>query len=607
MTTYWIHTALLLLGFFIVGLLLGKFLRKLFCRPVKRIDYGMNKEKDSEYRQPNYGLPEVEDGRTPHLSAAAGTVAAGAAGLGAAMTMDKPDVDVSELDLPGAHIATPDMPDADLPPVLVDKPETELEISTPDVDADLPEAGFPGTRFADFTMKEPEIDANMSLRDVDMPAADIDVPDVDIDASMPSASVDAPEMQDVDVRTPDVDLDMNLPVAEIDVPDIDVQAPDIDTDVSLPDIEAGSEGLGLGNIAKGIAATASAGAAGVGVSLFSKKADADADLPAVDVDTADMGFEADFPDIDASIPDVNLDADLPDADVSVADVSLGTDLPDVDVETPDLGLEAGFSDVDARIPEVNLDEGLPDMDADTPDVGFEADFPNVDASIPKADRDVDSPGVDVKASDSDIEMTTPQIKLPTTSDGELSAPDFDALDENIANTNLAAEASEVESKVSAADVDWPEVKVLSDDGSVESVLGGATAAAATGAVVAAGLSGAADGSADNTADDSRDRQAMMELIQHEMQLPATGAAVRVKVLELDGCSCDGLGLNAENEITLMAGGKGRLGTVPCGVSTAEMVLVDGKRSIIDSGQLALFIDAGIVVCRQDDDYTFFTL
>ena len=173
MMSYWIQTALLLLAAFIIGLVLGKLLRSMLCRPVKHIDYGRTVEKDSTYREPNYGLPDVDETRKPHLSAAAGGVALGAAGLAGAVKFNEPEADLAEFDLPDADlpsvsIEVPDVdvsaPDLDVttPDLDVHVPEVDLDVRTPEVD--LPEPGFPGTKFSDFTMKEPEIDVNMRFK-----------------------------------------------------------------------------------------------------------------------------------------------------------------------------------------------------------------------------------------------------------------------------------------------------------------------------------------------------------------------------------------------------------------------------------------------------------
>ncbi|CAA6826802.1 MAG: Unknown protein [uncultured Thiotrichaceae bacterium] len=112
---------------------------------------------------------------------------------------------------------------------------------------------------------------------------------------------------------------------------------------------------------------------------------------------------------------------------------------------------------------------------------------------------------------------------------------------------------------------------------------------------------ASGASGDDQATGSWAGQSMVDVIRNEMQ---SDSAVRIKVLELVDCVCDELELASENEITLMAGGKGKLSTIPCGVTVSEVVIVDGKRSSIGNGQIALFLDVNVVVCRQGEDYTF---
>ncbi len=496
MMTYWIQAALLFLGSAILGLVVGRMLRGMLCRPVKYIDYGRKVEKDVTYKEPNYGLPKKVDGevRKPHLGAAVGGAALGAAGVAGAVKLSESEVDVNlpDIDLPEVPTDVPDV-DIKVPDIDVTTPEVDLDIQAPDVsmpkadlgvhasdidvkapEVDLPEPGFPGAKFSGF-MKDPEIDADMSSLDVDLPKTSIDV-------------------SDVDVKTPDVDVD--LPPASIDVPEVGIKAPDIDlpsASTDVPDVDV-------------------------------KTPDVDVDLPPVSIDV---------PEVDIKAPDV--DVDLPLASI---------DVPDVDIKTPDLDadLSASVSDVEADGFNVSdMAKGI----AATVATGV-AGKVGMDAFSNKAETEADAP---------DVHVDKP------------------------------------ESKLSAAEVEWPEVNVLSDDGEKTGVIGGAAVA---GAAVISGVQ-------DDDTDGNRASRSMLDLIRNEMR---SDSAVRIKVLELEGCVCDELELGAENEITLMVGGKGKLGTIPCGVEAGELVMVDGRRSSIGNGQIALFLDANVVVCRQGEDYTF---
>ncbi|PIE00285.1 MAG: hypothetical protein CSA79_04505 [Thiothrix nivea] len=261
MGTYWIQTALLILVAFIIGLVLGKLLRKLFCRPVKHFDYGRREaDEDSTYHKPNYGLPKADKNHKSHLSeAAVGAGAAGAVGLAAAtLNTDSPKAEVKDVEL----------------------------------DVDLPDAHFPEAKFSDFSMKETEIDAGMSKIDVDLPSADLDIPDVDIKAP----DVDIP---DIASKVPDVDLpsvDLNMPDVDIKTPEIDLPSvaagiPNVGAGVSLPEAQ---EGIGLDDLAKGAVTAAGTVGAGIAAKIGLGKDENDADITA-----------------DTDIPDVNVDLNRP--------------------------------------------------------------------------------------------------------------------------------------------------------------------------------------------------------------------------------------------------------------------------------------------------------
>ncbi|MEZ5536784.1 MAG: hypothetical protein R3F02_14295 [Thiolinea sp.] len=612
MTTYWIQTALLILAAFIIGLILGKLLRKLFCRPAKYIDYGRT-EADSTYRKPNYGLPEADPNRKPHLSGAVAGTGAAVGGLAAAaLNAGKPEAEVEDVEL----------------------------------DVDMPDSSFPGAKFSDFTMKEPEldIDTEMSSLDVELPSAtlkapdvDIDVPDVDlpaaglnvpeVDVSVPDVDVDVPEVElsipdvelpsadldlpevdvsvpDVDVEVPEVELstpevdlpsaeldmpDVELPSAELDVPEVNVDTPDVD--LQTPEVELGTApegGIGLGKIAAGVAAAG----AGLAAKAGFDKPDADADIE------ASVDASVDMPEADISVPEIDTsefesEIDIPHVDIDSLKTEL--DAPDVDLEV---------SDVELQTPQIKL----PTVEADT-----EMTAPEVTVETPEIDADMrmslSGEGAVGSYSGSNVDDLGDPTMLLSGKDTEWPEVNVISPDDAGEADGQEATAESDEVRLSGDGVDWPEIQVLSDDGdeaigSIGGSAAGVVTAASAGAVIAASGAGA-DSAGDVSAGRGRAvAESLVELIRAEMAVPASGSAVRIKVLELDGCACDELELDAENEITLVAGGKGKLSRMPCEVTQNELVMVNHKRSSIESGQVALFLDAGIVVCRQGDDYTF---
>ncbi len=510
MGTYWIQTALLILVAFIIGLVLGKLLRKLFCRPVKHFDYGRSETgEDSTYHKPNYGPPKMDKNRKSHLDGAAvGAGAAGAVGLAAALNTDGPEAEVKDVEL----------------------------------DVDVPDAHFPEAKFSDFSMKEAEMDAEMSKIDVDLPSTKLEAPDVDL----PSTDIKIPE---VDVTMPEIkNPNTDLPSADLNKPDVDIKLPDVD----LP-----SADLDMPNV--------------------------DVKLPDVDLPSADL----DMPDMDMKVPDVNIPniaSKVPDVDLPSVDLNT----PDVDIKTPEIDLpsvEAGIPDVgaDVSLPEAQEGIGLDDLAKGAvtaagavgagiaAKIGLGKDENNVDVTVESPD--IKMPNLQVNAPDVEINAEVAGIKTPEI---DLKA-DTDTPDIN-------------------ADLNWPRDE---DSNKLTGIATGTVAAVATTAV--SGIIGTDSADAPLT---HSVQQSLVELIRAEMALPASASTVRLKVLELDDCRCDELELAAENEITLTAGGKGKLSKVPCEVTASEQVVVNQKYSRINSGQIALFLDAGIVVCRQDHDYTF---
>lgn len=466
MITYLIHTALMLLGAFLAGLILGKLIKWLFCRNKKNAvvpqdDYDapavlVPAAAEYDKRPARLGMtgdaqdmvePEVRKSRLSMAGTgtAAAVAATGTAAAGAKYAIDRLKADQSDVaDLPKAKKSSfqASFPKARTPVVDVEIPEVELpavaapvipvieapsvDLPSAHIDSELPRIA--GLELSDFSMKTPTVDVdatNIELPDVDAELSDTDFPIVELPlAELPEVDVNLPV-----VSEPKVDLsgikppEITLP--EITAPELDLPAAELpETNLRSPEITA-----------------------------------PDIDLPEADVDLPELKTSG----VDVNIPEVNVD--LPDVDLKKNGLELGGALKGAALAAG-AGIATKVSGgFDAKAPEVDLPGAeLPQLDlpeVELPEVDLpEVDMPNMDVSAPSLDVDqpeLKAPNVDVNIPEVNVdlaEVKTPDIDLPEKASGFGSALKGAAL---AAGAGVVAKASglgeKVEDKLDTANVD----------------------------------------------------------------------------------------------------------------------------------------------------------
>ncbi|MGB1258069.1 MAG: hypothetical protein ACPG51_19500, partial [Thiolinea sp.] len=273
MMTYLIQTGLMLLGAFVLGLIIGKVLKRICCRPgsstaVSQDDYdapGILVASPGAERKPRLNMtgdltdePVERKSRLSMSDTGVAIAATATAAAGAKIAIDaakpvtpKPSVDIEvnepDVDLPEIDF---DVPGLDKPVTEISKPEPMQPVRT--LDDELPRIA--GLELSDFSMQTPEVEADLSdvtptgiaagvgIPEVDVAAPDIELPEVNVhtqavdlpEIDLPDIEMDVPEAKASEVNLADLSTEISgakVKAPDVDLPEVDVDLPEID----LPD------------------------------------------------------------------------------------------------------------------------------------------------------------------------------------------------------------------------------------------------------------------------------------------------------------------------------------------------------------------------------------
>uniref|UniRef100_A0A4W5NEV3 Neuroblast differentiation-associated protein AHNAK-like n=1 Tax=Hucho hucho TaxID=62062 RepID=A0A4W5NEV3_9TELE len=412
-----------------------------------------------------------------------------------------PDVD-SDLNVPDLSLSVPDVdsgldtPDLDTNLSNADIKGPEVDLNAPEVDIEPPSGKFkwltlkkpkfghsgPKVKglevdidadlFApDLNHSTPNTDGEISAPNVDLnlPKADVDAPDVDIDApsgkfqlfnlKKPKFGLNGPKVKeteldlDANLTVPDSlstsniygdisapDVDVNLPTADLKGPDVVLQAPEVNVEAPT-----GKHRLSTFKMPK------------INWSGHKVKGpDLDVDLKTPDLDLSAIEGDLAVPDLNVSLPEADLKG--PNVDVDLDAPSGKFKLPKIKwpkmrkVKGPELDVDADFNtpELDVDLPEAYL-KG-PDIDLKTADLNLlapaiEGDIavPNLNVSLPEID--LKGQVVDIQAPDVDLDAPSGKFKLP-----KIKLPHFGLTGPRVKGPNLDANLKAPELDVSVPDV-----------------------------------------------------------------------------------------------------------------------------------------------------------
>ncbi len=561
MIMFLLQALLLLLIAFGLGYFLGRFLKKLFCKPepMQRVNPNETSATIHADRKPLERLSP-----SPSATVSTAKVAAGAAAVaatGAALARKRLNAD-AHLDEPAGSINVADL-EVTTPSMTLRSAETDLryvDAKASGLDAELPKV--------DVDLKAPSLDIdlpNVDLKapslDVDLPKIDVDLPDVDLKA--PSLAVDLPE---VDLKAPSLDVD--LPDVDLKAPSLDVDLPNIDVD--LPDV--------------------------------------DLKAPSIDVDLPDVDLKA--PSLDVDLPNVDLKA--PSIDVDLPDVkapSLDVDLPKVDVDLPDVDLKAPSLDVD--LPELtSSDSSL----VDTAKAAVLAAGAGLAAKVVSATvsgEDTAQPVASVQAATATRVLwdddAVADLEMLNSDEAVLLRPgDFQQLASVRCGVNKPGSVSvgsDVGHLAEGQAVLFPVYQVAVHRDDMErytfvplSAEAGTVDDRSVAILDAAVSAGADDFDAEND---------WLVLVRKAL---ATGNRRPSLLWDADSAYDCSLLSGHEDAITLQHGKYDKLGSIHCGVTRPGALAVGGDVGYIEEGQAMLFPIYQIVACRDaDGDHHFLRL
>nr|XP_046209774.1 neuroblast differentiation-associated protein AHNAK-like [Oncorhynchus gorbuscha] len=322
-----------------------------------------------------------------------------------------------ELNLPKTDLSGPDV---DIHPPIdkfkfptLKKPKFRLsgpKIKAPDVDADL--------KVSDLSLSVPDVDAGLDTPDLDtnLSKADIKWPEVDFNA--PEVNIEPPsgKFKWITLKKPkfgpsgpkvkglQVDID-----ADLSAPDLNHSTPNIDGEISAPDVYLILHKADLN--APDVDTNAPSGK----FQLFNLKKP-QFGLHGPKVKETEMVLDANLtvPDMSLSTPNIYRDISAPDVDVNLPTADLKG--PDVDLQAPEVNVEAPSGKhrfPTFKMPKVNWSGHKvkrPDLDVDlkTPDLDLSA----IEGHIAVPDLNVSLPEADLKGPDVDLDAPSGKLKLP---------------------------------------------------------------------------------------------------------------------------------------------------------------------------------------------------
>ncbi|XP_038604639.1 protein AHNAK2-like [Tachyglossus aculeatus] len=377
---------------------------------------------------------------------------------GVDLSLPKSELSVSTVDIPAPHVDVSGGADLTLPQVDIKQPlmEGSVRFKGPDIDIKAPSA--------EVTLEGPDVRAEgldkikmpgfqkpkfgISMPRGKRPEVDVSITQPDLDASLPKVgvgiegvSVDAPSLELPESKAPEASGEMSgwkiqmpsvkLPKADVKAPKMDVSAPSVD--VSFPKVEVDIQGPEIAGKAGKIEGEIIVGAKGAtardtkfkmprfSMPAFGRSSSKDSG-PVVEVDTTFKGPQVSIP-----IPSVDAKLSLPGADVTAPSLDM-----DVTPSVGKVGEKGKLEGPEVKIPSVSMPKVKgPQAQVTLPSGQMDVSLPSGDIEIKGVDLDVTVPDPESTAGDLKGKKGTlgikghmPKVKMPSISflKGEAKAP-----------------------------------------------------------------------------------------------------------------------------------------------------------------------------------------
>ncbi|KAH0620322.1 hypothetical protein JD844_020594 [Phrynosoma platyrhinos] len=309
-------------------------------------------------------------------------------------------------------------------------PETEVSIKGPKEEGSvkgggmkvhMPKFKMPSMGFSKPDVKDPKVDVDLSLAEVDatLPSADFNVTkpelkigDLQADVSLAAPDVKIPSGQaSLELKAPH--LEVEAPSAQVALDGANIKVEGVDSKFKMPEVHMPKFGVSL---PRGKAAV-----------------EGEITLPSMDVEVPKPELKA-----EVTMPSVEFEGDI--------------ELPSAEIEAPSLEVEVGekkkFKMPDVKMPSVKI-MGFSKPDVKGPKVDVDLGLAEVDATLLSADLSITKPELKTTDVQADVSLAAPDVKLPSGQASlELKAPELqvEALSAQVALDGAEIKVQGVDSK-----------------------------------------------------------------------------------------------------------------------------------------------------------------